>query len=60
MSKSNPYPPEKQLPIIPFDIAEWDDLPDPYPDGLFDDDADRAAWAAKSGALPTRPPKPPH
>jgi hypothetical protein len=46
--------------MIPFDIAEWGDLPLPYPDGLFKDEADRQAAIEKSAALPKSPPKPPH
>jgi len=53
------YLPEQQLPQIPLDIAEWGDLPLPYPEGLFANEAEREAAAAKSEFLPRTPAMPP-
>ena len=59
MLREMTYSPEEQLPQIPFDVADWGDLPDPWPGGLFADEAEREAAIAKSEFLPRTPPKPP-
>jgi hypothetical protein len=41
MAEKPPYPRSKWIPEIPFDVAEWDDIPNPYPDGIFTDEKDR-------------------
>jgi hypothetical protein len=43
-----PYPPESWIPEIPFDF-DWMDKPNPYPGGIFKDEADRMKAEARAG-----------
>ena len=53
------YTPEQMIPEIPFDVAEWGEGPDPWPGGLFKEQAEFDAAVEKSSALPRGAPLPP-
>jgi len=57
VAEEKTIPREKWIPEIPFDVAVWGDKPDPYPDGLFENDA--AFQAARERAAEKPRPEPP-
>lgn len=52
------YPREKFIEEIPFDVADWGDKPDPWPEGLFRSKREYDAAVVESKKLPKTPPRP--
>ena len=59
-AKYPPYPRDKWITEIPFDVADWGDKPLMYPDGLFKSEQELADATARTKDWPLKPPMPGH
>lgn len=58
MAERTPYPRSDWISEIPFDVSDWGDVPDPWPDGLFRSKAEYDRAVVESSKLPKTPPTP--
>jgi hypothetical protein len=58
MAKAKTYPRDRWIPEIPFDVAEWGDTPEPWPEGLFRSEQELRQAKVAALDLPQGEPRP--